>query len=468
MYLTDPRKEVVVKRKLTAKECELLYPGNQEVLKYNHGLTERGIEKLASKGDTNPIADAINCAYSTSNQLDTLAIFEATANISRGVSYTKPRTVMLDTKFDGVVSVDIWTGYAINVVSKTGKREVVIGPVTRLLNYDETPEAITLSTGRPKSTEKTITTAFLRVENNKVSDLITVQTSDFVDVSVQLTYCINFLEEYKDKWFSVENYVKYVTDNMRSRLKKEVKNYTIQDFYANSTDIIRTCVLGEETKGHLFTENGMFVYDVEVLKTTVAPKVAAMFDEHQQEIIEKTLELSNAKAKMDVIQALADAEKKEAELNNANALYRLALDRDYQEKKMEKEEALKAQARAAVIAENQAKADLQGILTAIKEAELARNKAADDAKIAYEKELAAIEEAKQKAYAETIKEIMSAVDPALVAALTAKANADMLADATKHMSPIALAKGESVADTVDTLLRGTTLEGFIKNINKNN
>jgi hypothetical protein len=165
---------------------------------------------------------------------------------------------------------------------------------------------------------------------------------------------------------------------------------------------------------------------------------------------------------------LADAEKKEAELNNANALYRLALDRDYQEKKMEKEEALKAQARAAVIAENQAKAELQGILTAIKEAELARNKAADDAKIAYEKELAAIEEAKQKAYAETIKEIMSAVDPALVAALTAKANADMLADATKHMSPIALAKGESVADTVDTLLRGTTLEGFIKNINKNN
>ena len=36
------------------------------------------------------------------------------------------------------------------------------------------------------------------------------------------------VEEYKAKWFSVENYVKFLTDRMRSLVKREVKNYSIQ------------------------------------------------------------------------------------------------------------------------------------------------------------------------------------------------------------------------------------------------
>ena len=154
MYLPDPRTEVIVKRKLTAKECELFYPGNTEVLAYNAGLNEKAIEKMANKG---MITDAVNCAYSTSNQLDSLAIFEANANISRGVSYTKPRTITLDTKYDGVVGINVWTGYAICVVSKSGKRDVVVGPTTRLLNYDETLESIITPEGK---------TVYLKLDNH--------------------------------------------------------------------------------------------------------------------------------------------------------------------------------------------------------------------------------------------------------------------------------------------------------------
>ena len=470
MYLPDPRKEVVVKRKLTAKECALLYPGNMEVLEYNGALNEKVTEKMARKGMANAVTDAINCAYSTSNQLDTLAIFEANANISRGVSYTKPRTITLDTKYEGVVAVDVWTGYAINVVSKSGKREVVVGPTTRLLDYDETVEAMSLSTGRPKTTDNLLTTAFLRIENNKVADLINVQTSDFVDVQVKLSYCVNFLEEHKDKWFSVENYVKYMTDHMRSLLKREVKNHTIQDFYANSTDIVRACVLGVDedgkTKGRFFAENGMMVYDVEVLSIKMAASVANMFEDHQFDMISKTLELSDAEAKMKVVQALAAVEKQEAELKNANALYRLALDQKVQEEKLAKDEALKAKQRVAAAAEVQAKKDLQEVLSAIQKEELARKKAIQDAEVAHAKELAEIEKAKQTAYAETVKSIMGSISPDLVAALTSKANAAALEAVTGNMAPYALAQGESVAETVDKLLRGTTLEGVLTDIAK--
>ena len=479
MYLPDPRKEVVVKRKLTAKECGLIYPGNREVVEYNDALNEQATQRLVQKGltATDSLTNAINCAYSTVNQEATLAIFEANANISRGSSYTKPRTITLDTKYEGVVAVNVWTGYAINVVAKSGKREVVVGPTTRLLNYDETLEPVILSTGCPKKTDSTITTAYLRIENNKVSDYIRVQTKDYVDIDIKVSYCVNFLEEYKDKWFCVENYVKYMTDRMRSMLKREVKKYDVHEFYANSTDIVRSVVLGkasgngkgEDKKkydGRLFKENGMLVYDVEVLKIDVDSDIAEMLEEHQREMIEKAMLLNDAEAKIKLVEAIAEADQKEAEVAKAKRLHSIETKNIIETEEFAKAQALEAKKRAAAQAKAEAELALQDILNKIEEEKLARDKATNDAKVALQKELEAIEAAKQKAYADTIKEIMASVSPDLIAALSTKANAELLTEATKNMSPYAIARGASVADTVDVLMRGTSLEGVLTDIAK--
>ena len=478
MYLPDPRTEVVVKRKLTKKECELLYPGNTAVLAYNDALSEQAVARAAKKGltTTDAITNAINTCYSTADQSSTLAIFEANANISRGSSYTKPRTITLDTQYEGAVSVNVWTGYAVNVVSKTGKREVVIGPKTRLLDYDETLEAVSLSTGCPKNTDYLDTTAYLRIENNKISDEITAQTKDYVDVRFKVSYCVNFLEEYKDKWFNVENYVKYMTDRMRSLLKREIKKHDIQDFYSNSTDIIRNIVLNKNSNkdknntinGRLFKENGMLVHDVEVLRIDMNRDISDLFDEHQLDMIEKALELNDAENKIKLIEALTEADKKNAEMANAKALYKLELQHTLEKRKFEKEQMLAEQERAAKKAKADAELELQAVLNNINEAKLARDKAENDAKVALQKELEAIEEAKQKAYAETVKEIMASITPDLVASLTTKANSELLVEATKNMSPLSIAKGESVSDTINTLLRGTSLENVINMIGKKN
>lgn len=478
MYLPDPRTEVVVKRKLTRKECELLYPGNTVVLEYNDALSEQAVARAVKKGltTTDAITNAINTCYSTADQSSTLAIFEANANISRGSSYTKPRTITLDTQYEGAVSVNVWTGYAVNIVSKTGKREVVIGPKTRLLNYDETLEAVSLSTGCPKNTDYLDTTAYLRIENNKISDEITAQTKDYVDVRFKVSYCVNFLEEYKDKWFNVENYVKYMTDRMRSLLKREIKKHDIQDFYSNSTDIIRNIVLNKNNNkdknntinGRLFKENGMLVHDVEVLRIDMNRDISDLFDEHQLDMIEKTLELNDAENKIKLIEALTEADKKNAEMTNAKALYKLELQHTFEKEKFEKEQALAEQERAAKKAKADAELELQAVLNNINEAKLARDKAENDAKVALQKELEAIEEAKQKAYAETVKEIMTSISPDLVAALSTKANAELLTEATKNMSAFSIANGESISETVDRLLRGTTLEGVLSKVTDKN
>ena len=467
MYLPDPRTEVVVKRKLTNKECNLMYPGNNEVLIYNSGLTEQAVERMAKKGLTgSAITDALNSVYSTANQESALAIFEANANISRGVSYTKPRTITLDTKYEGVVAVDVWTGYAINVVSKSGDREVVIGPATRLLDYDETVEAITIT-----HDNKEEVTAFLKTENNKVSDIINAQTADSVDVQIKLSYYVDFLEDYKDSWFTVNNYAKYLCDNMRSLIKREIRTYNIKDFYADSTEIIRNIVLDINTDveteavdkpfGRLFRTNGMLVNDVDIIGIGVEKDIAMILEKHQNELIQKSVELADAAARMEVVTALADVKKKEAELNNETALYTLELEQKRTEEEMHNKEKIRAKEREAKAAEVQARNDLQDILTAIQSAEMARIKEKQDAEIAHAKELAEIEKAKQEAYAATVKEIMSSIQPDLVAAISASTQAELLKEGMASISPYAIANGESVADTVNKLLRGTSLEEII-------
>ena len=453
MYLPDPRTEVVVKRKLSNRECGLFYPGNREVLEYNQGLSEIATEKLARSGKANAITDAINCAYSTANATDSLAIFEATANISRGVSYTKPRTITLDTKYDGVVSIDVWTGYAVCVVSKSGKREVVVGPATRLLNYDETLQPISTSKGD---------TVFLKLNNNKITDVINAQTSDYVDVQVKLTYNVDFNGD-KSKWFEVDNYTRFVTDYMRNAIKIAIKDYDIQNFYADSTAIIRNEVLDEETGVHTFKNNGAVITDVEVVSVSVERSVAELLEQHQEEILSKSLELADADAKMQVVTALAEVEKKEADLAAANKLYKLELDQNFKEEQLSKEEAIKTKLRAAAEAENKAKADMQEVLAAINDATIAREKAQRDAEIEYQKSLAKIEEDKQKAYAATVVEMLGAIQPGLIEAINANTQTELVSGIGSAISPYAMANGESVADTVSTLLRGSKLEDALKN-----
>ena len=101
---------------------------------------------------------------------------------------------------------------------------------------------------------------------------------------------------------------------------------------------------------------------------------------------------------MQVVTALAEVEKKEADLAAANKLYKLELDQKFKEEQLSKEEAIKTKLRAAAEAENKAKADMQEVLAAINDATIAREKAQRDAEIEYQKSLAKIEEDKQKAF----------------------------------------------------------------------
>ena len=491
MYLPDPRTEVVVKRKLSQRECNLWYPGNQTALAYNAGLTEKSLEKAIAKSVKAAAANldsSTATAYSVSNsvsninrEFQTLAYLESNAGISRGTSYTKPRTITLDNKYDGVVSLDVWTGYAVNVVSKNGTRKVVRGPQTILLDYDQTLEELQLSTGKPKTTDKVEHTVFLRYENNKVSDIISIETKDFVECSVKVSYCVDFDPAYMDSWFSVDNYVKYLCDRIRSLLKREVKKHTIEDFYQNYSDIVRNIAIdySENTtsekasnkhEGRFFRENGMFVKDCEVLSLTVESEIAEILESHQRDMVEKSLELSDAEARVKVAEALFDAEKKENELASTKLINRMNLQGEEARRKLEIQAEVNRKQEAEKQAAKQAEKDMQVLIDAIHEAEMTRKQKETDANIAEKQALADIEKAKQEAYAKTVADVMKSIQPDLVAAIQAQSESKVFNSIATGIAPYAIGNGESAAEFVDRLLRGTTLEGVINKFapNSNN
>ena len=474
MYLPDPRFEVVVKRKLSRRQCELMYPGNKEALAYNEQLSEKAVER-AVKNATSNFMD--NFAFSISNSTaDTLANLEAKANISRGTSYTKPRTITLDNKFDGVVSVDVWTGYAVNVISKDGSRKVICGPQTVMLDYDQTLEELQLSTGRPKTTDNMIHTCFLRHENNKVSDLINVETKDFVRCTVKVSYCVDFDQAYQDKWFNIDNYIKFMTDRERSLMKRAAKNYTIEEFHQNYVDIIRDVAIdknkdgadGEKKhKGRFFPENGMYVNDCEVLSICVEDEIAEMLIVHQRDMVRKALQLSAADKRVQVAEQLAVAEQKENELENQKLINKMNLQREEALRRLEIQTEVNRKKEAEEAAVKQAEKDIQVVYDAIADAQRERRAKDDNQELAKKEAIIELEKVKQKAYADTVAQIMASIGPDLTAALTAKANTDMVAALEHAVAPYAISsRDESVADVVARLTKGLPIDEAINKLTK--
>ena len=468
MYLPDPRTEVVVKRKLSEKQCRLWYPGNDDALAYNLNLNEKAVEKSLKKN-----VDLDMFAFSALTSMDsTLANLEAKANISRGTSYTKPRTITLDNKFEGVVSIDVWTGYAVNVISKDGTRKIVRGPQTILLDYDQTLEVLELSTGRPKTTDNLIKTVYLRHENNKVSDIINVETKDFVKAAVKVSYCVDFDPAYQNKWFSVENYIKFMCDRERALIKRAAKEYTIEEFWQNYSDIVRNVAISvcpenvdKEHEGLFFPENGMYVHDCEVLSISVESGIEKLLIQHQHDAVKKNLELASANKQAEVAQAMSIAEKEMAALESEKLRNKMALQEAEATQKLEIQAKINRQNEAEKLAAKQAEKDMQVLADAIADAirvrkakefeqELAQEAERKALTVSHEKELADIEKAKQEAYATTVAQIMASITPQLVEAITIGGKAELTETLAKHMSPYAMAKGESVVETTQKLLNG--------------
>src|SRR4029079_2521347 len=120
----------------------------------------------------------------------------------------------------------------------------------------------------------------------------------------------------------VENYVKFLTDHLRSLIRHAVKRHGIEHFYANSVAILRDIilgVLGEDGKrpGRRFDENGMRIYDVEVLEVSIGDDtIATLLVKAQHAAVQQTLQLPSERRGLEATRQTENIGQQIAELQS--------------------------------------------------------------------------------------------------------------------------------------------------------
>jgi len=502
MFLPDPRKQVVVRRILTEKECGLFYPGNTAALQINARLRElaggtgadfveervitdsaraKGAMRRARSVDVDDVtASGMRGASGPSGHAGATPQFmmalhdearEAWADeeaveghagpeVGRKEDYTPPREITLDTKYEGAVGVTVWTGYAVKVVNRIGDSKVVQGPAPLLLEYDETLEAMELSTGTPKNTDSLLSTVYLRVRNNRISDKVRAQTRDLCAVEIKLSYRVNFEGE-PEKWFDAENYVKLLCDHCRSVLKNAIRGLGVEDFYGDAINIVRDTILGksQETengskrKGMPFEENGMRIYDVEVLDVVVGDQsIASMLIDAQHSSVRQVLELAKHRRELEATTETEGIKRQIADEQFSTTSKLLEI--QSQETAKRHVNNMAEEANAAAIQEEKGK---QRTAETNLASALAEVRLADERKT---KQL--VEEFQQKDLERVIKQIdaetgavkgrADAVSPQMIAALQTAAEQGLLGELSKNLNVLSILGDKSIQEVAGNLL----------------
>ena len=382
------------------------------------------------------------------------------------------------------LSITIPPNTAVMAASSDGHR-VIQGPCVELLEYEETLVVLTLSTGTPKSDSSPIRTCFLRTVGNRVSDVIRVQTADFVELHIRVSYQVTFDPEYQDRWFTHENYVGVLCDHLRSLVRSRCRQMSLTDLWPTIPAVLRDTILGEKTeegrKGRLFWENGMRVTEVEVLASSILDQeIGSLLEKVQRERV--SLHLSDRQA---------DEKLRSEKLRHEIEQQRMTLEQEARQRRaalgtlvanLEKERDLLALTnREALAAENdrliaaRSKAELAARLereSAELSASLSRLEQKTTAEVAADRQRHEEEQAHSKALtalrleelaaqsAATVAE-REAIQPALVESLTALGDKMLLEEVARNMNLVSLFKGEDISTIFQQVLGGTKLSRTI-------
>jgi major vault protein len=169
---------------------------------------------------------------------------------------------------------------------------------------------------------------------------------------IKISLRVNFegeTQEDKLKWFSVDNYIKYLCDHVRSIIAGMGKRHTIAEIKANYIDLTRDSLLG--TKGPSTTlesespvsvglktsgrpglgdfTNGMRVFEVEVLGLTIDdPSIAQMLDQAQLQVVRTNIEIEQAQKDLDATRTKLRIAQDKAKAENETERMKLQLQKD--------------------------------------------------------------------------------------------------------------------------------------------
>lgn len=489
IFLPDPRTQVIVRRVLSEQQVADYFPGNTVALAVNASLRaqtdETAREYVAANAVMGAMAGALGdgedeLGYASSRLAEGPAMRGAVRKLAgdaftRGRDYTPPRTITIDQRYDGAVQITPWIGYAVLVLGKNGQRRVVMGPDSTLLAFDESLQVLQLSTGKPKTTDKLVRTSYLLVTNNNVSDVVRVVTSDMVEVEIRLSYRVNFegeTEAERIRWFSTSNYVKFLCDHARSRLRSAVKSVGIEELNANVTKIVRDTILGvakegEKRPGLHFPENGMRVCDVEVLNTQISDeRLRTLLIGAQHTAVTQALQIGAAERSLKIEQRQQVIEREKLTEKEATDVIRFELTKNTAARVLASK-IIEIEGRAAAFAEQSVQDTKESEhQTALATATRERNKLDIEMTLATSAAQQRMELERLAAEAQAQVQRFGAVSPQLISALQSFADSQLVTKATESLGVMSLFGGGSVAEILNRVFKGTRLEGAIENLGR--
>jgi len=369
------------------------------------------------------------------------------------------------------VSIVIPNNEACLITSRDGRR-VEVGPKVVLLEYEEQLTPLHLSRGPSKDGHATVTTCFLRVSGGRVADTFEVESNDFVKLRVKLGIAGSFEGE-PTRWFAVDDPVKLLADNVRARLRDAARQYPFARLVRDMGAIVQETLFAGEA-ALTFDENGMVVDRCDLLDLKIVDAaLAESFTSAQRELVKLQIadEQATRRLASERLQDQVDAEehaivrsavqrKAESRIVDATSEHdvelrklelRLAMSdveqerlRAQKEAELERELAFEQRRSEVALARRRAEAEADRAVHAVEEAHLAK--------------VAELEQVRARAVAEAEAIRLRAIQPELVGALHAAADAEVMKAAASNMNLVSLLSGKSPQELFERVLSGTPLE----------
>jgi major vault protein len=329
-----------------------------------------------------------------------------------------------------------------------------------------------LSTRKPKTTDHLLKTAYLRVTNNKISDIVEVETKDHVRIKLKLSHRVSFEGE-PERWFDVENYVKFLCDHVRSVLKGAVKRVTVENFYESAVDFVRDTILGKSEEngrpGMRFEENGMRILDIEVLTIEIVDKaVAQLIAEAQHHVVAGNINLDKERRELALTQERERVAREKRAAEHATQVHNWDVDMAEVAKSLEVALA-RAKSDLEQEKENKVVAEAREAVTDVREkAELDRQIDKDQAELNTRKMSDDLDKARLEAEAESVVKRFAALQPQFTEALLALRDSETIKIVSEAWSMNRVVGGSSLSDALSKVFANTPLSGIANRLASSN
>ena len=207
-----------------------------------------------------------------------------------------------------------------------------------------------------------------------------------------------------------------------------------------------------------FEENGMRVYDVEILDVTIGDeKISQLLVGAQHAAVQQALSISAERRRLELAQEVEGTRQRVDELTAASRLNSLGIQGREAQARQEQQLVMARADLALKQLQQQAQQSEQAALDDIHQHELSRRRAAAELEAGIARQQLEGRIAELRAQVEATVARAGAVSPDLVAALQAFSDRALTERVAQSMAPLAILGGESVAEVLSRLLQGTPL-----------